>query len=120
MIVGMKSEAFRAFLSNQREAYRKISKVYCRVLNSFISFNSEGFRHLTHNGLGKSRNHGDTARRFHLFPRAVSIIREASEISKHTFIGTIEYWRLEKGKTAVILRKVGNGHIHFYSIMDKR
>jgi hypothetical protein len=119
-------------------SYLQIGQVWCPALESFISFNDSGFHHL----IWKNRKHrskGDQNRRFLLLPYAPNILtstkidityQERDIIAPRNRYGEVEaaafraaYWafveKLPDKTITVIVRKVGNGEKHFYSIFDK-
>jgi len=118
--------------------YAEIGLVWCPALESFISFGNDGFHHL----IWKNRKHrskADQSRRFRLLKYAHDVIashkttiayQERDIIAPKNRHGEIEaasfhaaYWAFtEKYKDTaiiVIVRKVGNGEKHFYSIFDE-
>src|SRR3989344_3639086 len=110
-----------------RSIYKKIIKVVCPILDGEeIHFNATGFGHLIRKLKIRSRN--EQKRRFRLIPFAKKIILEST---------TIEDYREKKAKKGkvvkewalvhafgiltikLIIRQVGKGNKHFYSIMQK-
>lgn len=57
-------------------------------------------------------------RRFRLLPLAVVIVQRVEHISEYSHRGDDEYWPLVRQNVTVVLRRVGNGATHFYSVMD--
>ena len=109
-----------------RSVYKKIGEVVCPILdNEKIHFNATGFGHLIRKLKIRSRN--EQKRRFRLIPFAKRLLLEST---------TIEDYRENKKKGKIvkewalintfgivtiklIIRQVGNGNKHFYSIMQK-
>ena len=122
----------------QRELYDSIGTVYCKHLDVDVVFNAKGFHHLFYNGAGKARLQNEVNYRLKLVPLIVPVIKNAKEFSKRKRRGRfsrgknapikdVEYWSLTAfvGKdrdvpVKVILRKVGGGAIHFWSVMRLR
>ena len=122
----------------QRELYDSIGIVYCKHLDVDVIFNAKGFHHLFYNGTGRARSSKEVNYRLKLIPLIIPVIKNAKEFSKRKRNGRysrgkdvgikdVEYWSLEElvGKSGnvpirVILRKVGNGAIHFWSVMRLR
>ncbi|MDP3697234.1 MAG: hypothetical protein Q8R55_04385 [Candidatus Taylorbacteria bacterium] len=107
--------------------YRKVEKVICPILDDEeIHFNAIGFGHLIRKL--KIRSRSEQKRRFRLIPFAKKIISESKNIEDY------REKKIKKGKTVkewafvstfgsltikLIIRQVGKGHKHFYSIMQK-
>lgn len=120
-----------------KEKYCKFSELFCPALNEKISFNSIGFNHIIYKKGGTERDRLSQIMRFKLLDRAYDLISltttyQEYEKSKAEFVikknkskikatKEIEYWGLiailKHRKIKVILRKVGNGSIHFWSII---
>lgn len=120
---------FREFIENKRTWYQSIGRVFCPVLNEDVVFNSQGFRHLRYNGLGKERNKEQQKSRMNLLHLVSSIIKTCGKISEyrqHLKDGkNVEYWRLEQPISKnylvdIVLRRIGSGNVTFYSIWNKR
>lgn len=110
-----------------KSLYKKIKKVACPILNNEeIHFNATGFGHLIRKLKIRSRN--EQKKRFRLIPYAKKLILEARTI------GDYRENKVKKGKVVkewalihtfgiltikLIIRQVGNGNKHFYSIMQK-
>ena len=111
--------------------YGRLKPVKCRLLgNELVYFNKDGFFHLAHNGRGRFRNEADQRMRLNLMPKARGVIARATfygsaprmviaeENRTHKDITFYEVTRrYSTGKAiSVILRRIGNGRLHFYSI----
>jgi len=129
----MVEKNFKKFIREKRAWYKKIKKVYCPCLKQDIIFNSKGFYHLRYDSHGKMRAIKEQRYKINLLPLAIPVIKRAKLIDKYTklnytrkFNKHTEYWALKEvvGKrnveVKVILRKIGNGNITFFSIMKKR
>jgi len=120
--------------------YKQINKIRCPALNyQFVHFSSEGFKHLIYKGKGKrkERSKQDQIARFKLLPRARELVKitttfqeydeSVTTIKKKRFkkvvqeSATIRYWGLiaiiRNVKIKVIIREVGNGKKHFWSVI---
>ncbi len=125
--------------ANAEELYKSIGKVRCPYFNADIIFNSDGFHHLQFSA-ERERPKEEQLLKFSLLPAISHILRNAGTIQeyRHTMepIGQkrysdgaremreIEYWgivAITKGerpiRIKIILRKVGNGNIVFWSVM---
>ncbi|MDE2020760.1 MAG: hypothetical protein KGJ13_10525 [Patescibacteria group bacterium] len=119
--------------------YQSIGKVPCPYFGKDIIFNSDGFHHLQFSA-ERERPKQEQMLKFSLLPAVPHIIRNAGTIQeyRHTMepIGRkrfsdgaremreIEYWgivAITKGekpiRIKIILRRVGNGNIIFWSVM---
>ena len=111
--------------------------IYCPYFGEQITLNSEGFHHLQFSNR-RERNKSEQKLKFSLLPLALQIIKKSGTIqefraslcqigkkAKDGFAKTknVEYWGLEaivgenKIKVRVILRRVGDGKIIFWSVM---
>ena len=126
------------FIEEARVLYKAIkSPVHCKCLNQEIHFNADGFNHLIHNGLGSRRTIQEIRHKTRLIPLLVSVIKNAHEASyerrtvkkdrkKNAPLVIAEYWGIsaQVGKTPVsvrvIIKRVGNGHLFFWSAMIEK
>lgn len=114
-------------------AYRRNAKIFYKTLMStpsqhfggaYVVFNNIGFRHLIRKAKVRSRK--EQMKRFGLLSAVQEIISNphASVSYRTDFKGDriIQYWAFngEKDglKIKVVVRQVGNGVKHFYSVMD--
>ena len=126
----MQNKNHRQLIISTRKWYKTIKSIYCPALSANIIFNSKGFRHLLYNGLGHARDKKESVRRFELLPSVIEIIKKAKNISEYrseSNVGSkdsIEYWSIketsEHGRTTIILRRIGNDNIAFYSVWRKK
>ena len=109
-----------------KSVYKKIGEVVCPILdNEKIYFNATGFGHLIRKLKIRSRN--EQKRRFRLLPFAKKIILESTKIEdyreKKKKRKIIKEWALINTfgilTIKLVIRQVGNGNKHFYSIMQK-
>ena len=117
--------------------YLSLSKVFCPALNEEVSFTSAGFNHIMYKKGGITRDYAFQIPRFKLLPKAFELLSIATifqEYEKNTrlhhnissttsneIVKTIQYWGIiaivGDQKIKVVVRKVGNGHAHFWSII---
>lgn len=118
--------------------YKSLDSVFCPAINDYVSFGmSDGFHHIIHKSKGNIRDQKEQMMRFKLLRRGVSLIEltttfqefEESTMSVKVKINktrtivqkSIKYWGLiaiiNDRKIKVILRKIGNGKIQFWSII---
>ena len=123
-------EKAEALYNNQRNVYNPYFK-------SQVVFNSDGFHHLQFSAR-RERDKKEQLLKFSLLPLAIDVIKKAGTIQEYrkglTAVGKkgkdgfalvkeAEYWGFiaivgeRKIKIKVILRRVGNGNIIFWSVM---
>ena len=118
-----------------RSIYDSIGTVHCEHLDIDVIFNAKGFHHLYYEGDGTPRNRAEVQYRLKLLPWITHVIRQAKEYiyeerkarvssKKKAPIKLIKYWALMAWvgennhiKIKVIIRQVGNGQVHFWSVM---
>lgn len=135
-----RTEFLKTLRKNIKESYDAIeSPIFCKCLQADIYFNAQGFHHLENDGSGRVRPIKERIYKLTLFPLAIPTIKNANEVfenkiihskisrKKNSPVKDIEYWSLiaNVGKSSnvkikVILRKVGNGQIIFWSIMKMK
>lgn len=117
--------------------YAATRPVLSPALNEVVSFTAEGFNHLMFKGPRRERDRLSQITRFKLVPRATRLIAHANtfqefeETIKEFEVKTrkkrerkskpVRYWGIiaifEGRKIKVIIRKVGNGNPHFWSVI---
>ena len=117
----------------KRTWYKAVKKSYCPVLNEDVCFTSKGFRHLLYDGLGHARSRKERMYRLGLLPLVIPVLKTSTSISGYEqpkyskkLNKAVEYWTLkavvgrQRVVVTVILRRVGAGKIHFYSVWKRR
>lgn len=115
-----------------RDKYDLTKNIYCPFMKEIVYFNNQGFHHATHDGRGHIRNEADARMRLHLLSCVNDVIERASHFVKPPELvpkidpnnktnKEIQYYELEYRFSAtkqviVVLRKIGNGRLHYYSI----
>ena len=117
--------------------YNDIGTIFCPLFKEKVYFNSEGFNHIVYNNPRSERERSSQIMRFKLLPLVCELIKitttfqEFEESVKEVVVKShkkkikkskaVKYWgiiAIIKGrKIKVILRKIGNGSIHFWSIV---
>lgn len=119
--------------------YKKIKNIYLKIYkensdsicsqinNSKVYFNNHGINHLIRKN-GRPREYNQLAVRISLlkYCKEILLSRE-SLVEKRIEVSCgkkIMYWGLTKNinpnlAVTVVIRKVGNGRVHFYSIFKK-
>lgn len=105
--------------------YKSIEYVFSPFLNEKVHFNSEGFNHLIYKNRREERDRSSQLLRFKLLFLAQHLVNlstthqefeQVFDADKSTlFWGIIAI--IEKRKIKVILKKVGNGQINFWSVI---
>ena len=121
-----------------RELYSSFEKILCPALgNKFVHFTSEGFNHLVYRGAGKERDQRVQIMKFELLGKAKQILeisttyQEYEESLRYIKIqrhgkyvcenAMFQMWGfvaiINKFRVKVVVKKVGNGKIEFYSVI---
>lgn len=111
--------------------YKDTGNVKSKLLKEDILFNRYGWIHLSFTSGGHRRSTKDRNLRLHLFKFAKSVIKKSKVVIKETE-GVVlskrgikrkaKYYEIASGcndgklHVTVILRKIENGNLHFYSI----
>ena len=101
-----------------KSKYYSIRSIYCLALKETVCFNNYGFNHLIRKNR-KYRTKTDRKRRFLLLNR-VGIILGRGAVKDYVKKGKKKFWSIEYKNNFVILRKINNKELHFYSIFDKK
>ena len=118
--------------------FQKKPLIFCPYFNQEITLNSDGFHHLQFSSR-RERNKNEQILKFSLVPLAINIIKKSGTIQEYrkslcpvgkksekdglTLMKMVEYWGLvaitgnNSIKIRVILRRVGDGKIIFWSVM---
>jgi hypothetical protein len=118
------------FIKQQKRLYKALQPCFCLALQTTVHFNSEGFRHLLYSR-NRPRNHREKIYRLALINHLTEVITRAPNATQKThsspscIIWVLDWMEVEdqnkkKIKVKVILRKVGNGNVHFLSVMRKK
>ena len=115
--------SFEIFVERYRKMYKTWTPVYCPALDTEVVFNSKGFKHLRFRVDGTPRNPKESIYKLRFLPLVRSVIYKAKSVGEYRK-GKIEYWGIsakvgKKGNQTikVILRRVGAGKVHFWSVM---
>ncbi|MDB5265986.1 MAG: hypothetical protein JWM39_699 [Parcubacteria group bacterium] len=110
-----------------RKEYKSWKPVYCGPLKSYVYFNMKGFNHLRFSADNRARNPDVVLNRVRLLEFVPEILRSAKVIEGYRYrkIWNTEYWSFvatvhnQQHPIRVVVRRVGNGKIHFLSVMKK-
>jgi hypothetical protein len=121
-----------------KDIYSTYNKVFCTTLNTYIYFNSIGFRHLIYKPDGTPRKINESIYKLTLVPLIIPTIKRATNIIDEReismYYGRKKNSKIKKAKTyaitavvgknkakvRVIILKIGNGNHIFYSIMKDK
>lgn len=133
-----KEEEFYSLISKRKKWYQSVGSVHCSYLNEKVIFNGYGFKHVLRDGRGHYRNEKSARMRLNLLTWAPIVIKKSAYMPTTEQRGTddprnklgkpVTFFELQcvvkhrVGKKykytdiTVILRRIGNGDLHFYSI----
>ena len=133
---------FKKVLTETEAHYKTISSIHCPYFNKKVGFSSDGFHHLRYKVAGSEREKLAQMYKFSLLHGAVEIVRSSGTLQQYRKQwGTVgrkknsdgsremkemEYFAFEgilgEGismmRIKVIVRRVGNGEPHFWSVMS--
>ena len=128
---------YTSLRESSRIWFLKQLPLYSSVLQQSIHFTAEGFEHIIYKGNRTERDKSSQMMRFTLLKRAIRLIEISTtfqeyeetfklfELKRHKKriqeSKRVHYWGLiaiiQERKIKVILRKIGNGQVHFWSIV---
>jgi hypothetical protein len=128
-------EQFEEKKEKARELYGGVKSLYCPYFKEKVVFNSDGFHHLQFSAR-RERDKKAQLLKFRLLPLALSVLRDSGTVQEYrtllapvtkssakgeTPLKLTEYFGfvaiVGETKVRVIVRKVGNGQRHFWSVM---
>lgn len=117
---------YREIKRRAKALYSTIKNVWCPALSELITFNSLGFKHLAQKGR-KFRPISEQIRRFTLLKYVESILtgNKASVFHESKVIHEkrVDFWKFTEKRDEliikVVIRQVGNGKKHFWSIYGR-
>ncbi|MBU4030829.1 hypothetical protein KJ756_01555 [Patescibacteria group bacterium] len=133
----MDSEYFNQREEKARELFNSQKSIYNPYLDNQIIFNSDGFHHLQFSAR-RERNKKEQILKFNLLPLAIKVIKKSGTLQEYRknllAIGKkakdglrrtkeAQYWGFvaiignPKIKIRVILRRIGDGNIIFWSVL---
>lgn len=118
--------------------YKTIGSISCPYFGKKITFNSDGFHHLRYNPSGSEREKEAQLHKFGLLPNASVIIEKSGTVQEYRKqwgvtgrrkandgsreMKEMQYWGflaiIGQIRIRVIIRQVGTGDPHFWSIMS--
>ena len=133
---------FKKILIEAEANYKDVGSVHCPYFNKKVTFNSDGFHHLRYKVAGSEREKAAQMYKFSLLAGAVELISASGTLQQYRkqwgAVGRkkntdgsrdmkeMEYFAFEgilgEGSSMMrikaIVRKVGNGEPHFWSVMS--
>ena len=125
--LSIEGRGYKKIEKETREFYASIDRIWCSRLSAFIIFNRAGFQHLVRRGRVQ-RPKSEQKRRFVLLLYVGEIISDSeANISykrKTLECSGAEFWIFKKNINeiliTVVLRRIGDGNIHFFSIYQNK
>lgn len=133
----MTSEPIEKLIEKRRKKYDTTKNIYYPFLKGIVYFNNKGFRHATHDGRNRIRNKADAEMRLNLLLHINTVIQKATKYNRPPMLvpknsqnnkagKELTYYELycalgraknkRKVGIIVVLRKIGNGRLHYYSV----
>lgn len=122
----MEKENWKEYLKHEQIKYKRIGYVKCPAFNNEeIYFNHYGLHHLIYKG-DRLRTKDKIIKRFRLIHYAPNILckikhtdHEEKRAQKQSFayFWTIKYQIYHGLRVRIIIRRLNNGTLHFFSIM---
>jgi len=118
--------SYEASLHRAEKFYKSLMSVRSSHMDDgWVVFNNVGFKHLIRKA--KLRNQNEQTKRFALLHEVPKVLQDphaavvSYRIDKSKNL-PVQYWAIQRKKGGVkikvIVRQVGNGKKHFYSVMD--
>ena len=119
-----------AFIDKQKTLYKSLQPCYCPAARVTVHFTSNGLNHILYDRR-RPRSHNERHYRAGLITYIVEVITNSAKAIQKTYADdpACRLWILwhevvdgngQKLKIKVILRKNGNGNVHFLSVMQKK
>ncbi|MEI6528101.1 MAG: hypothetical protein WCO10_00300 [bacterium] len=138
----MEQDKLQRALEKAKRAYPLQGQIRCPYFQGDIILTSDGFNHLQYKGNRMLRNVDEQVLKLTLLPKALEVIKQAGtlqeyrkslektgSVGKDGFFKTknVEYWGFHAiigqdylRKIVVILKRVGDGKIIFWSVMPHK
>lgn len=130
--------SYKDLLKKRRAEYKSYIAPFSPAIREYVRFNSDGFNHLRYHVDGRPRSPSEQMYKLGLLPLVIPVIHTATIVDKYErrlapigrrkkdgkrIMKEIEYWGLvaivgkQSVRLNVVLRRIGNGNIHFWSVM---
>jgi len=122
----MLQEEHKEFIKKAKEEYKKIGYVKCPAFDGEkVYFNKHGFNHFVRKS-GVLRMIPEQIRRLNLLNTLTNIISTSTDYQEYEKLYNknppAQFWsfvrRGDNGFVKVVVRQIGNGNKHFFSVMD--
>ena len=130
-------EALNEVRAKAQELYKGIGEIHCPYLKEKVHFNSAGFNHLQFRGNRNKRHKNVQEIRCRLIQLAPLVIRDSKTLQEYeeqslfievkvnkktkTVLKRVQFFGfiaiVKNRKVKVIVRQIGNGQKHFWSII---
>ncbi len=117
---------FHKLKKTARTKYQNFLPVISPALGINVNFNSKGFHHITFRNPNSPRNIADQVNRLKVLELVYEFIQHTNTFQEYEKVEIVdnkveEFWGLiaiyKNTKLKVILRKIGNGEVHFWSVI---
>lgn len=126
---------FEILREKRRKDYNSWKPIYCKAVAKYVDFNASGFRHLNFKIGNKPRSIREALYKLNLLPLVRVAIQKSVKVDEYRKtvapvggsnkrnLKEIEYWGIlgvvgkQNVRIKVILRRIGKGKIHFWSVM---
>jgi hypothetical protein len=133
---------YKKILLEKESYYKTIGAIHCPYFDKKIVFNSDGFHHLRYKTSGSEREKQTQLYKFNLLSHACEKIKCSGTLQQYrkqwsvygrrknangsSEMKEMEYYAFEgilgkdqnMTRTKVVIRRVGNGELHFWSVMS--
>lgn len=128
----MAGDNHQKLLEITKRRYESIGRVFCPVLNSYVFFPAEGYRHLIYKPNRKKRTVKEQCYKLKLFGLATAVVKNAESIERWRFADEqggdkdIQHYALVHAvgrkpiPVRVVIIRTGDGQFNFHSVMIKR
>lgn len=127
-------ESYIDFFAERKKEYDSWSPMYCGALRDYIHFTARGFNHLRFKTDNTPRNPKEVKYKIGLLPLVKPVIYLAKRVeyekrlspiggTRKKILKEMEYWAIteivgrKNVRLKVVLRRIGKGNIHFWSVM---
>ena len=122
-----KEEKFLKLKESAKEKFTNIEKIMSPFFKDYINLNGDGFHHLSYGKNRTSRTLDEKFLKFLSLDYMYKILEQSATIQEYReillnnkiikYYGMIAIDKKLKRKTRVIVRQIGNGSPHFWSVM---
>lgn len=119
-------------ITENKVYYDSVGRVWCKILNSYVHFTSEGRLHLIYKGNRKKRPVVEQQYKLRLFPLVIPVLKHSTTIQNWPFPDEIEesddvqFYAITcvVGKrpieVRVIVKRTGDGQFNYHSVMEHK